>query len=90
LKVVANLSFAFLLSQTLQPEGTQGKPCASKKFKVHYYAKKRHFSQAANDLEVPQFFGGWRGIPEPSAVHALAARKKKSPLLDDLRYNAKC
>ena len=41
-------------------------------------------------LEVPQFFGGWRGIPEPSAVHALTTRKKKSPLLDDLRYNAKC
>ena len=27
-------------------------------------------------LEVPKFFGGWRGTPEPSAVHALAARKK--------------
>ena len=36
------------------------------------------------------FFLGWRGIPEPSTVHALAARKKKSPLLDDLRYNAMC
>ena len=27
-------------------------------------------------LEVPQFFWGWRGTPEPSTVHALAARKK--------------
>jgi len=47
-------------------------------------------STVTNILEVPQFFWGWRGTPEPSTVHALAARKKKSPLMNDLRYNAKC
>ena len=33
-------------------------------------------SRTSSILEVPQFFGGWRGIPEPSAVHALTTRKK--------------
>jgi hypothetical protein len=45
--------------------------------------------QQCKKLEVPQFFCGWRDDPAPSTVHALAARKK-SPLLNDLRYNAKC
>ena len=54
------------------------------------YIKNEPIFKEANCMEVPQFFWGWRGTPEPSTVHALAARKKKSPLLNDLRYNAKC
>ena len=55
-----------------------------------YYTPSPPQKQAARKLlEVPQFFCGWRDDPAPSTVHALAARKK-SPLLNDLRYNAKC
>jgi len=55
-----------------------------------FFVRKGQNAQQEQVLEVPQFFWGWRGIPELSAVHALTTRKKKSPLLDDLRYNAKC